>query len=178
MSVVSEDRFASGFRWEDYMRKSEKNLERFNENYDKFALDPEDAGFFAGVTAPLKVLILAEDWCGDVVQSLPPIVRMLEQSPSIAYRIFRRDENLDVMDRYLTDGSRAIPYLVFMDDGLNELARWGPRPDECQAIMRDNKGRIPMEDIYPRIRSWYRQHGNGPLVTEIRGVLERIKRTA
>ena len=174
MPVVSEDRFASGFRWDDYMRNSEKNLERFHENYDRMTLDPEDAGFFASITTPLKVLILAEDWCGDVVQSLPPIIRMLEQSPSIAYRIFRRDEHLDVMDRYLTDGSRAIPYLVFMDDGLNEVARWGPRPEGCQAIMRDNKGRIPMEEIYPRIRSWYRQHGNGPLVTEIRAVLEGI----
>jgi len=174
MSVVSEERFASGFRWADYMQHSEKNLERFRENYEKTTLEPEDAGFFASIATPLKVLILAEDWCGDVVQSLPPIVRILEQSPSIAYRIFRRDENLDIMDRYLTDGSRAIPYLVFMDDGLNELARWGPRPDECQAIMRDNKGRIPMEEIYPRIRSWYRQHGNGPLVSEIRAVLEGI----
>ncbi len=178
MSVVSEERFASGFLWDDYMRNSEKNLERFHENHDKFTLDEDDAGFFAAIATPLKVLILAEDWCGDVVQSLPPIVRMLEGSPSIAYRIFRRDENLDIMDRYLTDGSKAIPYLVFMDSGLNELARWGPRPKACQAIMRDNKGRIPMEDIYPRIRSWYRQNGNGPLVKEIRDVLERIKRTA
>ena len=174
MSVVSEDRFAAGFSWEDYMRNSEKNLERFNENYRKMSLDPEDAGFFAGFATPLKVLILGEDWCGDVVQSLPPIIRLLERSPSIAYRIFRRDENLDIMDRYLTDGSRAIPCLIFMDDGLNELARWGPRPEECQAIMRDNKGKIPMEEIYPRIRTWYRQNGNGPLVQEMREVLERI----
>ena len=174
MSVVSEDRFASGFLWEDYMQNSEKNLERFNENYEKMTLDPEDADFFDSITTPLKVLILAEDWCGDVVQSLPPIVRMLERSPSIEYRIFRRDENVDIMDRYLTDGSKAIPYLVIMDAGLNELARWGPRPEDCQSIMRDNKGRIPMEEIYPRIRSWYVQHGNGPLVTEIRDVLERI----
>ncbi len=174
MSVVSEERFASGFLWDDYMRNSEKNLERFNDNYDKFALEEEVAGCLAAIETPLKVLILAEDWCGDVVQSLPPIVRMLEGCPSITYRIFRRDENLDIMDRYLTDGSKAIPYLVFMDDGLNELDRWGPRPEACQAIMRDNKGKIPMDEIYPRIRSWYRQNGNGPLVTEIRDVLERI----
>ena len=174
MSVVSEERFATGFLWDDYMRNSEKNLERFNDNYEKFTLDPEDAGFFASNTKPLKVLILAEDWCGDVVQSLPPIVRILESRPSIAYRIFRRDEHLDIMDRYLTDGSKAIPYLVFMDDGLNELARWGPRPEDCQAIMRDNKGRIPMDEIYSRIRVWYREHGNGPLVAEIRNVLERV----
>ena len=174
MSVVSKDRFASGFLWEDYMQHSEKNLERFNENYENTTLDPEDAGFFSSIATPLKVLILAEDWCGDVVQSLPPIVRMLECSPSIEYRIFRRDENPDIMDRYLTDGSKAIPYLVFMDEGLNEVARWGPRPEGCQSIMRDNKGKIPMDEIYPRIRSWYVKNGNGPLVSEIRKVLEGI----
>ncbi len=174
MSVVSEVRFDSGFRWEDYMQHSEKNLERFHENYERTTVHPGDAEFLAAIPTPLKVLVLAEDWCGDVVQSLPPIVRMFEKAPSVTYRIFRRDENLDIMDRYLTAGSRAIPYLVFMDEGLNELARWGPRPDACQAIMRDNKGNIPMEDVYARIRSWYRQHGNGPLMAELRSVLERI----
>ncbi len=174
MSVVSKDRFATGFLWEDYMQNSEKNLERFSENYEHMTLEAEDAGFFTSIATPLKVLILAEDWCGDVVQSLPPIVRVLERSSSIEYRIFRRDENIDIMDRYLTDGSKAIPYLVFMDAGLNEVARWGPRPEGCQSIMRDNKGKIPMEEIYPRIRSWYAKHGNGPLVTELREVLDRI----
>lgn len=174
MPVVSEERFDSGFLWEDYMQSTSKNLERFNENYQSLALDPVDTEFLTSITTPLKVLILAEDWCGDVVQSLPAIIRMLEHSSSIEYRIFPRDENLDIMDRYLTDGSKAIPYLAFMDVYLNEVARWGPRPDHCQAIMRENKDKIPMEEIYRQIRSWYRNHGNGPLVDEIRGILERI----
>lgn len=174
MPVVSEERFDSGFLWKDYMQCSSKNLERFNENYQRTALDPKDTEFLASITTPVKVLILAEDWCGDVVQTLPVIVRMLECSSFIEYRIFPRDENLDIMDQYLTDGSKAIPYLVFMDATLNQIARWGPRPDDCQAIMRDNKGKLPMDEIYRHIRSWYGEYGNGPLVCEIRALLERI----
>ena len=175
MSVISEERFATGFQWADYMKDSEKNLDRFQENYDDFTLEQDETDFFSQVTSSVKVLILAEDWCGDVVQSLPPIIRMLEQTSTLEYRIFKRDENPDIMDRYLTDGSKAIPYLVFMDDALNEIAQWGPRPAECQAIMRNNKGKISMDEIYPKMRAWYKSHGNGPLVQEIRTVLEQMQ---
>lgn len=174
MGVIPSERFATGFQWPDYMAHIEKNKERFNENYDGFALDTEVAAYLSSYSRRLRVLILGEDWCGDVVQSLPPIIRMLEQSPTIEYRIFKRDENSDIMHRYLTDGAKAIPYLVFMDSDMNELATWGPRPDECQAILRSNKGKIPMDEIYPQMRSWYKQNGNGPLVEEVLAILEHL----
>lgn len=174
MSVISEERFQNGFQWTAYMQDIEKNIERYKENYDGFELDQDNAAFFSNYTTPLKVLVIAEDWCGDVVQSLSPIVRILEHAPSIQLRIFKRDENSDIMDRYLTDGARSIPYIVFMDTALNELAQWGPRPAACQAIMRTNKGKIPMDQIYPQIRAWYKEYGNGPLTREIREILERL----
>lgn len=174
MSVISKERFATGFQWTAYMQDSAKNLERFHENHDDFTLEQDDADFFSHLTSSVNVLILAEDWCGDVVQSLPPIVRILEQTPHLEYRIFKRDENPDIMDQYLTDGSKAIPFLVFMDQDLNERAQWGPRPADCQAIMRNNKGKIPMDKIYPQLRAWYKENGNCPLVQEIRAILEQI----
>ncbi|MBM3262989.1 MAG: thioredoxin family protein [candidate division Zixibacteria bacterium] len=176
MPVLAQERFATGFQWAGYMQNSQKNLERFHENYDRFRLTDHDAAFFASYTHPVNVLILAEDWCGDVVQQLPPIVRMIERAPGIEYRIFRRDEHPDLMDRYLTDGARSIPYTVFMDADLNETAQWGPRPGPCQAIMRDSKSKMPMEEIYPLIRTWYKDNVHGILIREIRGILERLKK--
>ena len=175
MFVISEERFATGFQWPDYMEDIERNTERFNENYCEFVLDQGDAILFSNYGTALKVLILGEDWCGDVVQSLPAIIRMLERSSTIEYRIFKRDQNPDIMDKYLTDGvTKSIPYLVFMDTSLNELATWGPRPADCQAIIRNNKGKIPMDQIYPKLRTWYKENGNGPLVREIREKLEQL----
>ena len=174
MPVISEERFLSGFEWSAYVEDMEKNIERFKENYDAFELDQDDADFFSNYTTPLNVLAIAEDWCGDVVQSLPPIVRILERAPNIQLRIFKRDEHPDIIDGYLTDGARSIPYLVFMDTALNELTQWGPRPSACQAIMRTNKGKIPMDQIYPQIRDWYKEWGNGPLIQEIRDILEQL----
>lgn len=167
MPVILEERFRSGYQWDEYLSAIQKNRDRFQENYTHVQLDPADAAFFAAYHRPMNVLVLAEDWCGDVVQNLPPIIRILELSPTVQIRIFKRDENLDIMDRYLTDGTRSIPYLVFLDTAFNELAQWGPRPNDCQAIMRANKGKIPMDQIYSMIREWYRTHGHGPLIREI-----------
>ena len=34
MSVISKERFATGFQWTAYMQDSAKNIERFHENHD------------------------------------------------------------------------------------------------------------------------------------------------
>lgn len=174
MPVLTRERFDSGFSWQTYMENSVKNLERFHENYAQTNLNGDDARFFDTYTAEVNILILAEDWCGDVVQSLPQIVRLIERSGAVTYRIFRRDEHPDIRDSYLTDGAMAIPYMVFMDKDLNEREQWGPRPADCQAIMRNNKGKIPMDEIYPRLRAWYKENGQEPMIREIRGIFERL----
>ena len=44
-----------------------------------------------------------------------------------------RDQNLELMDQYLTNGtSRAIPIFVFIDQNGNERAVWGPRAETVQ----------------------------------------------
>ena len=45
-------------------------------------------------------------------------------------RVFLRDRNPDVMDRYLKRGTfRTIPVFVFYDERMNELARFTERQD-------------------------------------------------
>ena len=51
------------------------------------------------------------------------------QQRQVESRYLLRDENLDLMDRYLTDGGRSIPKLIVLHaDTLTEAATWGPRP--------------------------------------------------
>ena len=86
---------------------------------------------------PQTWLLLTETWCGDSAQCLPMIVRLAAAATGVTLRILLRDENLDVMDRYLTDGKQAIPKLVAFDEAGDELFRWGGRPAAAQAVMDD-----------------------------------------
>lgn len=83
----------------------------------------------AEVDPPQLWMVITEPWCGDSSFLLPVIAEAASLSDAITLRILLRDDNLDIMDQYLTGGSRSIPKLVaFAEDGT-ELFTWGPRPE-------------------------------------------------
>lgn len=115
-----------------------------------------------------KLLVLAEDWCGDAANTVPVLAKWAEQTPGFELRILRRDEHPDVMDRYLTSGSRSIPIVIVLDEKSRELAHWGPRPTELQSFVMENRVKVPTSELYPQTRRWYaKDHGE----TAIREIL-------
>lgn len=103
---------------------------------------------------PRKLLVLAEDWCGDASSTIPALQKLVERVPGLELRILRRDEHPAVMDRYLTGTARAIPIVIALDEGYRELGHWGPRPRELQEWVMAHRA-IPKDDRYPLIRKWY-----------------------
>jgi hypothetical protein len=115
-------------------------------------------------TTPRKLLVLAEDWCGDASNTIPILAKLVESVPGLELRVLRRDEHPEVMDRYLTDGARAIPIVIALDSEFREVGHWGPRPAELQAWVMANREMIPKSDIYPLVRKWYaRDRGESTL---------------
>jgi hypothetical protein len=111
----------------------------------------------AVASAPPQLwMILTEPWCGDSAQTLPLIHKIAALSDRLEPRILLRDENLDIMDRYLTRGGRGIPKLVAFDEIGNELFRWGPRPAEADALFaRARAADVPKEEILRKLHLWY-----------------------
>lgn len=101
-------------------------------------------------------LVITEDWCGDSAQNLPAIANIASLNENIDLKIILRDQNLELMDFYLTDGKRSIPKVVALDKNLNELFIWGPRPKNAQTYFEKlkNEGLIK-DDIIKNIHSWY-----------------------
>src|SRR6476659_9685185 len=106
-----------------------KNQELFEANYQSFTLQPQDQVFLDDLSAQLNVVVLAEDWCGDVMRYLPVFVRMAEAASTWNVRIFYRDQNPDLADHCLKDGKhRAIPVFLFFDKEMNERACFTEKP--------------------------------------------------
>jgi hypothetical protein len=111
-----------------------------------------------------RLLVLAEDWCGDASSTIPMVAKLADQVPGLELRVLRRDEHLDVMERYLTNGSRSIPIVIALDEEFRELGHWGPRPRELQAWVTANRTIIPKAELYPQVRQWYaRDRGTSTL---------------
>jgi hypothetical protein len=116
-----------------------------------------------------KLLVIAEDWCGDASNTVPIVAKLAESVPGWELRVIQRDANPEVMDRYLTNGSRSIPIVIALDENFQELGHWGPRPSELQAWVMANRATMPKAELYPKVRKWYaRDRGE----TTLREVLE------
>ena len=103
-------------------------------------------------------LVLTEGWCGDAAQNVPVIAKMADQSKSIDLKFILRDEHLDIMDEYLTNGGRSIPKLVCLDaETLEEIGTWGPRPGtfQQQAMEWKDDPEISKEEWAEKLHKWY-----------------------
>ncbi|MBI2952969.1 MAG: thioredoxin family protein [Chloroflexi bacterium] len=144
IAKVDARRFDQGLSYDQYIASIENNREDFLKHYDQVVLSADDRQFFANLGSRLgtriKVLALAEDWCPDVVRGLPVAAHIAEACPDMELRVFPRDENLDLMDRYLNQGQfRSIPTFVFFDEQFRELGRWVERPVSANRIVQELK---------------------------------------
>lgn len=128
-SVVTPARFEQGLTYADFVAQAKVNVDKFKKFHDDPALTADDLAFFKRAAAqpggPAKILALAEDWCGDVYRELPTLARIAEATGA-DLRIFKRDENPDIMDEHLSNNgkSRAIPVFVFYTKDLRQITRF------------------------------------------------------
>jgi thiol-disulfide isomerase/thioredoxin len=134
-SVVTPQRFDQGFKYPDYMAQIKVNKARFDGFYTGFKVRPEDARAIQTLSrkpdGPAKMLVLGEDWCGDVVRGLPTLARLAEAT-GLDLRIFPRDQHLDIMNEFLNKGRyQSIPVAVFYTKDHRYLCHWIERPEEA-----------------------------------------------
>jgi len=92
------------------------------------------------VDQKISWIVLSESWCGDASPALPVMNKISELNPNISLSIILRDENLDIMDQFLTNGGRSIPKLIAVDEDKGTvLATWGPRSMKATKLVEDYK---------------------------------------
>lgn len=126
--------------------------------------------------APQTWLVITEMWCGDSAQNLPVIVALAGFAPAIDVRIVRRDTHLDLIDRYLSNGTRGIPKLIAFDPYGNELFTWGPRPRAAQELVMGNKTkpdaeRLTKDALAEKLHRWYADDGGRTTQRELSELL-------
>lgn len=113
---------------ESLINYTELNDRRMNRWDKTLKIPAEIEERISKVKSRLTFLVLSESWCGDASPSLPVMNKITELNPNIEFKIILRDENLDLMDEFLTNGSRSIPKLIVLVKENEEIINeWGPR---------------------------------------------------
>jgi hypothetical protein len=149
------------------------NLHRMTRIEKHYSVSEELKDLILQIDKPQTWMIISETWCGDSAQNIPFIAKIAAENPSIEIMIVMRDSNPDVMDLYLTNGTRSIPILVAFDESGEELFRWGPRPDEAKKLFEDLKAAgIEKAVRLEKLHLWYGRNRGKNLESEFIATLK------
>ncbi len=170
--IVTPERFDAALDFDSYLTTVIANSAQWRAAYRTAHVSDETVARARELPGRLKLLVLSEDWCGDAVNSLPIIARLVDQVPTMELRLLGRDANPDLMDSHLSGASRSIPVVMLFDEGMTELGWWGPRPTALQAWFVDEGIRLEKGERYKQIRTWYARDRGRAILDEVLGIAE------
>ena len=103
-------------------------------------------------------LVLTESWCGDAANIIPVINQVTSLNNLIDFKVVLRDENLELMNSFLTNGNQSIPIMIAIDNETGEVvSTYGPRPSDATELVNKYKqkhGKLTPE-FKEDLQRWY-----------------------
>ena len=156
--LIAEGKSTGHEQSNDLLHYSELNEARMNRLEKTIVVVDEVKTKLENLDKKYIWLVLAEGWCGDAAQILPVIHKMAETTNKVELKIALRDDNDALMQHFLTNGGKAIPKLIVLDDETSEvIADWGPRPHGAKQLILDYKAAHGIVDETAKIEllKWY-----------------------
>jgi len=171
-----KEHFEKALTYDDYVSLLGDNLALHRRHYGKFEISAEEGETIKGFK-PVNIIVLTEPWCGDSLAIFPVVRKIAEANGNWDMKVLRRDENPDLMDRFLTRGARAVPIFLFLSTDSSLLFRWGPRPKAAQDIFElyreeFKQGKIEKSDVIKKIRNFYARDRGQAILAELLGIFK------
>src|SRR5690625_7979240 len=75
-----------------------------------------------------------------------PIFLKIAKQTGMGVKFLPRDENLELMDQYLTNGNRTIPIFIFINEDGEEVGKWGPIAPTVREFTSQYRDKLPPKD--------------------------------
>ena len=124
---------------EDLLNYSKLNDKRMDRLDKTLKISEETSSALKDFNNNYTFLVISEGWCGDAAQVLPVLNKIAESSSNIDLKIVLRDENEELMNKFLTNNSKSIPKIIVLDSANNVINSWGPRPSIATKMVQDYK---------------------------------------
>ena len=119
--------------------ESKENCKKINDSRNELELTPAIQGYLKALSKPVYIIVIAEDWCGDVIRHVPVLQKLADSATAINIRYLVREDSPETFVRFLTNGGEAIPKFIFFNQDFVECGNWGPMPAECRELIARGK---------------------------------------
>ncbi|MFN3939958.1 MAG: thioredoxin family protein [Chitinophagales bacterium] len=168
----------TGEHSEAHVHFTKLNLQRMERVLKTWELLPEVHAFADSFDGNQLWLLIVESWCGDAALNAPIIAKMAN-ALRIDLHIVLRDEHPELMDRFLTNGTRSIPMLIKLDKHTyTPIGKWGPRQQPAaEMVVQAKETGVPADEWKADLQKWYNQDKGVTLQKEILEILREIAST-
>ncbi|TBX70685.1 thioredoxin family protein [Flavobacterium silvisoli] len=176
-TLLSEGKVTGNEQSEALLHYTELNETRMNRLEKTIQIAEENAAKLNHLKKDYIWLVISEGWCGDSAQIVPVIHKMAEVSAHIDLKMVFRDENEELMNLFLTNGTRSVPKLIVLDKNtLEVLGDFGPRPQGAKQLILDYKAQHGMVDEKGKaeLHMWYFHDKGLSIQQEIIDLMEKI----
>lgn len=157
-NLILKNKSTGAKQSEDLLNYSKLNETRMNRLDKTLKVPQELLQEFNDLSENYIWLTITEGWCGDAAQIVPVLHKMETISDKIDLRLVFRDDNDDLMQLFLTNGSKSIPKVIVLKKETKEVvATWGPRPEPARKLIADYKAEYGIidEPIKVKLQKWY-----------------------
>lgn len=157
------------------------NVQRMNRLDKTVQLSSDAINKFKSQSHLVNMLLIGDAWCGDCAQIIP-VINKIAMSSEGKYnlKIISRDTYPDLIDKYQSNGAKAIPKVLILCNETGELlCTWGPRPTPAQEIMlnwKKNKDTITWEDFEKELHLWYARDKGQTIINEFTQLMAKCER--
>jgi len=163
---------------EAMLHYTKMNVQRMNRVDKTTVLSDELLSTLNNLKGKYNLLVITEGWCGDAAQIVPVINKVVSAAPDqFTLKLTLRDKNLPLIDAHLTNGGRAIPVLLILDEeGKLLLPKWGPRPAILQSLLADwKKEGVEMPELAEKLHGWYAKDKTLTTQQELNDLLKQLR---
>jgi thiol-disulfide isomerase/thioredoxin len=125
-------------------------------------------------------LVITESWCGDAAHVMPVMHKVAELNPNINFRVVFRDEHDELMNLFLTNGTRSIPKLIMIDNTTEEVIEtYGPRPSQATRMVnkyKEKHGKLSPE-FKEDLQHWYNKDKGQNIIEDLTTMLCKLDAT-
>lgn len=181
---MDKNKFKKYFSEGDSIKDFELTLgekKRLHElHYKKFSPSEIDVNKLISI-GKFNIIVITEPWCGDSLAIFPVFKKMAEINDNWNIKVSYRDENIELIDEFLTKGGRAIPIFLFLDSDFNLKFKWGPRSETAQKIYEKKrnalkKGEVEKIDVIKDLRKFYAKDRGDEILKEILMSIENVNK--
>ena len=160
---------------EEMVQYTKLNNKRMNRWDKTIKISDEVQKLIVNFQKKVTWLVITESWCGDAAHIVPAINKVATLSSNIDLKIVLRDANDALMQHFLTNGSKAVPKLIMLDnETLEVLGTFGPRPSEAANLVTNYKAKhgALTPEFKEDLQRWYNNDKGESTIIDLLALLD------